>query len=622
MKKVYILLSVLVVMASVSHGAVGDSWNLSDDWSTTVVNDPNGWTYHQVEGTPFTTFGAWGGPDFPLGEMGWSMSPGNHLGMSKLVHDSSEDTAHTYSYVAGEICGHTNSDWGATWTVPPTEGPSGRYLITGSVHEIRGAFGSVVAILKAGGSVLFSYELQEDEVAGSGKNVDYPYTFSEEVILVPGETVDLTMSTAAGGDFGCIGDLNIERLAADIATLTINADPAYVDTVDPAIGAHFVQLGQTVDLVADTYIDCEVNNEILIFDSWTGDVADSGSATTTILMDANKTVTANYVYSSECGGIGSVWNLSDGWREIEDSNSVWTYHEVEGTPFTTFGAWGGADFPLGETGWSMSPGNHLGMSKLVHDSSEDTAHTYSYVAGEICGHTNSNWGATWAVPPIAGDGGRYRITGSVHEIRSGMGSVVATLTAGGSELFSYELQEGSVAGSGKDVDYPYTFSHEVMLDASDANDVVDLTMSANGNGDFGCIGDLSIERITNVDVTLTINADPAYVDTVDPVVGAHIVTEGTIVNLVADAYIDCDNSGEVLAFDSWTGDVADPGLATTTIVMDTNKTVTANYVDNRTCGDDCHPYPQYDFSQNCIVDLADLSLFAAQWLNCTQPVCD
>jgi beta-lactamase regulating signal transducer with metallopeptidase domain len=41
-----------------------------------------------------------------------------------------------------------------------------------------------------------------------------------------------------------------------------------------------------------------------------------------------------------------------------------------------------------------------------------------------------------------------------------------------------------------------------------------------------------------------------------------------------------------------------------------------------TCGDAAHPYPAVDLNKDCRVDLADLALLVAHWLECTAPECD
>jgi len=41
-----------------------------------------------------------------------------------------------------------------------------------------------------------------------------------------------------------------------------------------------------------------------------------------------------------------------------------------------------------------------------------------------------------------------------------------------------------------------------------------------------------------------------------------------------------------------------------------------------TCGDSKHPYPAVDLNKDCRVDLADLAMLVAHWLECTAPECD
>jgi len=70
--------------------------------------------------------------------------------------------------------------------------------------------------------------------------------------------------------------------------------------------------------------------------------------------------------------------------------------------------------------------------------------------------------------------------------------------------------------------------------------------------------------------TLTMAVNPVGGGTTDPAVGAHVYSEGTVVDISAIA-----NAG--YRFINWTGDVADPNSPTTTVTMDDNKTVTANF---------------------------------------------
>ncbi len=73
----------------------------------------------------------------------------------------------------------------------------------------------------------------------------------------------------------------------DIFTLTV-LDPVGEGSVTPAPGTYSFSEGSVVDLIAMADFGWD-------FDSWTGDVEDPDSFTTTILMDENKTVQASFI---------------------------------------------------------------------------------------------------------------------------------------------------------------------------------------------------------------------------------------------------------------------------------------------------------------------------------------
>jgi len=118
---------------------------------------------------------------------------------------------------------------------------------------------------------------------------------------------------------------------------------------------------------------------------------------------------------------------------------------------------------------------------------------------------------------------------------------------------------------------------------------------------------------------LTMQTEPPEVDTVTPPVGDHEYAQGVAANISAQRFVYCP---DVYVFDHWEGDVNDPYSANTTIIMDANETVTAVFVDGRQCGDECHPYPAFDFDEDCEVSFGDFALFAIHWLECTKPECD
>jgi hypothetical protein len=117
--------------------------------------------------------------------------------------------------------------------------------------------------------------------------------------------------------------------------------------------------------------------------------------------------------------------------------------------------------------------------------------------------------------------------------------------------------------------------------------------------------------------TLLVQTEPNDINTVTPSVGQHTCSGWVDVN--ASRFVDCP---KVYCFDHWVGDVEDANSANTRVFMNSGKTITAVFRDNRQCGDECHPYPAGDIDKNCIVDFNDFGLFALSWLECTKPECD
>jgi hypothetical protein len=70
--------------------------------------------------------------------------------------------------------------------------------------------------------------------------------------------------------------------------LLMAVDPDEGGTTDPAVGPHTYDHGALVEITATPEAG-------YVFDYWQGDVADPDSATTTVTMDADKTVTATFI---------------------------------------------------------------------------------------------------------------------------------------------------------------------------------------------------------------------------------------------------------------------------------------------------------------------------------------
>lgn len=123
--------------------------------------------------------------------------------------------------------------------------------------------------------------------------------------------------------------------------------------------------------------------------------------------------------------------------------------------------------------------------------------------------------------------------------------------------------------------------------------------------------------------TLTIQADPANADSITPAVGEYEYYEGRYVDISAEPFANCDVDKSQYDFVEWTGAVEDPDSASTTVLMDGDKTITAVLAAiPKDCGDLCHPIEQGDLNEDCRINFEDFAIYSLLWLNCTHPDCD
>ncbi|MBA7571285.1 hypothetical protein ES708_13044 [subsurface metagenome] len=204
------------------------------------------------------------------------------------------------------------------------------------------------------GEVPTQYSLTVDSTVGGSVTDPGEGTFTYNA----GGMVDLVASPDAGYAFA--------NWAGDVATVAAINDPATTITMDgnysitanfaitsytltmavsgsgttePAVGEHSYPAGTVVDINATPDADWE-------FDSWTGDVADISSESTTVTMDAAKTVTATfteigvtyYTLTMAVSGSGSVTKDPDQLTYAAD-----TVVELTATadPDWSFSGWSG-----------------------------------------------------------------------------------------------------------------------------------------------------------------------------------------------------------------------------------------------------------------------------------------
>ncbi len=224
------------------------------------------------------------------------------------------------------------------------------------------------------------------------------------------------------------------------------------------------------------------------------------------------------------------------------------------------------------------------------------------------------WVARYNGPVDAADGaiaitldnsGNVFVTG--ESIGSGTGNDYATIKY---DPNSSQLWVIRYNGPGNDSDY----ANAVVVDSCDY-----IYVAGGSSGSGTGLDYATIKYNQYPPFVLTMQTEPPEVNTVTPLPGDNLYAQNVTANISAQRFVDCPN---VYVFDHWEGDVNDPNSANTTIIMDANETVTAVFVDDRQCGDECHPYPDGDTNEDCEVNFRDFALFAVQWLECTKPECD
>ena len=437
-----------------------------------------------------------------------------------------------------------------------------------------------------------------------------------------GTVVDLVAIPDAGyrfvewiGDVGTIADVHdasttitmngnyaVTTKFVAIYDLTISSTEGGSAT-EPGEGVFTYDEGTVVDLVATP-------DGGYRFVEWTGDVgaiADVYDATTTITMNGDYAITANFIKQYDL-----TTSSTDGGSVTEPGEGMFTYDEgtvvdLVATPDAgyRFVNWTGdvsavANVTAGRTTIRMN-GDYSVSANFVR---QCTLTNTSTAGGSITapGEGIFTYDAGTVVNLVATPASRYRFvnwTGNVGTINStNAASTTITMRGNYSITASFEatapwvppiIQYGLIvfSGPGGSVTSP-----GVGIFAYDAGTVVNLVAtSANGyrfvswSGSVGTIANVYAASTTitmNSNYSITANFVAIYdlsisstegVSVVQPGEGVFSYDEGTVVDLVAEAEQD-------YRFVEWTGDVgtiADVYAAETTITMKGDYSITANF---------------------------------------------
>ncbi|RME20707.1 MAG: hypothetical protein D6800_12880, partial [Candidatus Zixiibacteriota bacterium] len=296
-------------------------------------------------------------------------------------------------------------------------------------------------------------------------------------------------------------------------TLTMSVNPPGTGSTTPTPGDTLVCDGETITVKASAASGYE-------FVNWSGPVADPNSATTTVLMDGDKSVTANFQATSPTTATLTMQVNNDGWGTTTPAVGQHDYTLNQVVTITATPA-AGYEF-VSWTGNVFDPNS--ATTTVTMDGNKTVTANFQRIQVELTMQVNNTgWGTT---SPAVG----------VHTYNSGdVVSLLATPNSG----YEFVNWTGDVA----DANNPST---TVTMDAN-------KTVTAN---------------FQRVEYQLTINS--ATGGTTSPAAGTHTYYSGDVVPLTATP-----DAG--YHFVNWTGDVADPNSASTTVLMDGDKSVTANF---------------------------------------------
>ncbi len=296
-------------------------------------------------------------------------------------------------------------------------------------------------------------------------------------------------------------------------TLTMQVNEAGWGTTSPAVGTHSYNSGDIVSILAEP-------NSGYRFVNWTGDVANPNSASTTVTMNGNKTVRANFEriqYNLTVqAGTGGTTTPAPG---------TYTYFSGDIVSLTAVPS-AGYNFVRWE-GDVVNPNS--ATTTVVMNASKTVRATFSPVG---------TYPLTISISPTGG-GTTVPAAGTTNYPAGTVVTVTATPAAG------------------------YTFVNWTG-DASGTNTTITVTMNSAKSITANFTPTSIPQR------TLTMQVNQLAWGSTDPAVGNHMYNQNTTVTiraLPAAGY----------RFVNWTGPVANPTASTTTVYMDGDKTVTANF---------------------------------------------
>ncbi|RPH99398.1 MAG: T9SS C-terminal target domain-containing protein, partial [Calditrichaeota bacterium] len=311
----------------------------------------------------------------------------------------------------------------------------------------------------------------------------------------------------------------------DRATLTITANPPEGGSTQPLTGSYEYPLNQVVNVSAAALSG-------YTFIGWTGDVANPASSTTTVTMSANKSIIANFqkdgsgtfVLSMNVSPVGTGTTAPPPGISMHSAGS---YVNISAIPLEGyyFAGW------HGEVEDVLSPTTRVKMDKNKE----------VYAKFE------------------RGESKKYNLTLVIYPPGAG-------LCAPPEGTFTYDENEYVNITTIPNPGYVFKDWTGDVENPSAQTTRIKMTGHKTVIANF--------EKIAPNEVMLTIAVNPTGSGVTVPDEGSHSYEIGRVVNLTA-----APKAG--YRFLNWSGSVADPNSATTTITMSGDRTITANFTPNR-----------------------------------------
>lgn len=381
-------------------------------------------------------------------------------------------------------------------------------------------------------------------------------------------------------------------------TLNISVNPDTAGTTIPEPGAWEYAPGTVVDISASAAAG-------YVFTNWSGVVEEPDSASTTVTMDSSKSIVANFALARNV----VIATAPAGLRIVVDDSVYTAPHEF---------VW--ADSSIHTIAIDMATQNGgAGVRYLYQNWSDGGAQSHQIVADSLTAlytaNFNTQYYLTTAVTPVNGgtitpaapgawfsSGAQVSVSAAANTALNYVfaewnGALAGTINPGTVVMdapktvtavfnipqYTLTMVADPVAGGTMNPaagSHVYANKTQVQLSAAPAAGYRFKSWSGNVNDSTNATTFITMVRNETVRAkfellqsTLTIAVNPAGTGITSPAAGVHTFTTGETVTVIAVPM-------PGYRFVSWSGEVANPANDTTSIVLNSNKLIIANFASN------------------------------------------